>query len=216
MVFISCRPRDASLVLTARLMCCVLQTLSALVKLMKECWYQNPSARLTALRIKKTLDKIHSSLEKGKESWGSEAATWRQGLAATTAPSTLFKFINKKKVIRRNDEDSSLTFLWHPSVGLGAHVDESCLSKGHEAVVTAPTELICGLLVSLGGLYSTAPLGLAFLHTPNAPHRVSPAVCDLQPGLGTWHSAQRQSETLHSFSFIRAKLLPQIHKTLTH
>lgn len=44
------------------------QTLSALVKLMKECWYQNPSARLTALRIKKTLDKIHSSLEKGKES----------------------------------------------------------------------------------------------------------------------------------------------------
>lgn len=45
------------------------QTLSALVKLMKECWYQNPSARLTALRIKKTLDKIHSSLEKGKESW---------------------------------------------------------------------------------------------------------------------------------------------------
>ncbi|KAM9354770.1 activin receptor type-1 [Pholidichthys leucotaenia] len=43
-------------------------TLSALVKLMKECWYQNPSARLTALRVKKTLDKIHSSLEKGKES----------------------------------------------------------------------------------------------------------------------------------------------------
>ncbi|XP_056445862.1 activin receptor type-1 [Gadus macrocephalus] len=43
-------------------------TLSALVKLMKECWYQNPSARLTALRIKKTLDKIHGSLEKGKDS----------------------------------------------------------------------------------------------------------------------------------------------------
>lgn len=39
---------------------------------MKECWYQNPSARLTALRIKKTLDKIHSSLEKGKESWEGE------------------------------------------------------------------------------------------------------------------------------------------------
>ena len=44
------------------------QTLSALVKLMKECWYQNPSARLTALRIKKTLDKIHGSLEKSKDS----------------------------------------------------------------------------------------------------------------------------------------------------
>uniref|UniRef100_A0A8C6TSB1 receptor protein serine/threonine kinase n=1 Tax=Neogobius melanostomus TaxID=47308 RepID=A0A8C6TSB1_9GOBI len=43
-------------------------TLSALVKLMKECWYQNPSARLTALRIKKTLDKIYSSSEKGKDS----------------------------------------------------------------------------------------------------------------------------------------------------
>ncbi|CAF87400.1 unnamed protein product, partial [Tetraodon nigroviridis] len=46
---------------------CSPQTLSALVKLMKECWYQNPSARLTALRIKKTLDKIHGSVEKSKE-----------------------------------------------------------------------------------------------------------------------------------------------------
>eukprot|EP00062_Callorhinchus_milii_P013009 gi/632960651/ref/XP_007896316.1/ PREDICTED: activin receptor type-1-like [Callorhinchus milii] len=41
-------------------------TLSALAKLMKECWYQNPSARLTALRIKKTLGKISNSLEKIK------------------------------------------------------------------------------------------------------------------------------------------------------
>ncbi|VVC96135.1 unnamed protein product, partial [Leptidea sinapis] len=29
--------------------------LSAITKVMKECWYQNPAARLTALRIKKTL-----------------------------------------------------------------------------------------------------------------------------------------------------------------
>ncbi|KAG7511351.1 activin receptor type-1-like [Solea senegalensis] len=60
-------------------------TLSALVKLMKECWYQNPSARLTALRIKKTLDKIHSSLEKGKESSGKDfrIATGRKPVVAT-------------------------------------------------------------------------------------------------------------------------------------
>ncbi|XP_037540093.1 serine/threonine-protein kinase receptor R3 [Nematolebias whitei] len=32
--------------------------LSTLVKLMKECWYQNPTARLTALRVKKTLSKL--------------------------------------------------------------------------------------------------------------------------------------------------------------
>ncbi|XP_013874378.1 serine/threonine-protein kinase receptor R3 [Austrofundulus limnaeus] len=32
--------------------------LSAIVKLMKECWYQNPTARLTALRVKKTLSKL--------------------------------------------------------------------------------------------------------------------------------------------------------------
>ncbi|XP_023139431.2 serine/threonine-protein kinase receptor R3 [Amphiprion ocellaris] len=32
--------------------------LSAIVKLMKECWYQNPSARLTALRVRKTLSKL--------------------------------------------------------------------------------------------------------------------------------------------------------------
>ncbi len=57
------------------------QTLSALVKLMKECWYQNPSARLTALRIKKTLDKIHSSLEKGKtDCWGESHRTTDRSL----------------------------------------------------------------------------------------------------------------------------------------
>ncbi|XP_069776716.1 activin receptor type-1-like isoform X1 [Narcine bancroftii] len=44
-------------------------TLSALAKLMKECWYQNPSARLTALRIKKTLGKISNSLEKVKNEY---------------------------------------------------------------------------------------------------------------------------------------------------
>ncbi|CAN9516121.1 unnamed protein product [Ophioblennius macclurei] len=32
--------------------------LSAVVKIMKECWYQNPPARLTALRVKKTLSKL--------------------------------------------------------------------------------------------------------------------------------------------------------------
>ncbi|XP_048341101.1 activin receptor type-1 [Sphaerodactylus townsendi] len=41
-------------------------TLTSLAKLMKECWYHNPSARLTALRIKKTLTKIDNSLDKIK------------------------------------------------------------------------------------------------------------------------------------------------------
>ncbi|KAI4805320.1 hypothetical protein KUCAC02_009944 [Chaenocephalus aceratus] len=41
-------------------------TLLSMAKLMKECWYQNPSARLTALRIKKTLTKIDNSLDKIK------------------------------------------------------------------------------------------------------------------------------------------------------
>ncbi|TSL54352.1 Activin receptor type-1 [Bagarius yarrelli] len=41
-------------------------TLTSIAKLMKECWYQNPSARLTALRIKKTLTKIDNSLDKIK------------------------------------------------------------------------------------------------------------------------------------------------------
>lgn len=34
------------------------QILAAISKVMKECWYQNPAARLTALRIKKTLANI--------------------------------------------------------------------------------------------------------------------------------------------------------------
>ncbi|KAG5833847.1 hypothetical protein ANANG_G00280240 [Anguilla anguilla] len=41
-------------------------TLTSIAKLMKECWYQNPSARLTALRIRKTLTKIDNSLDKIK------------------------------------------------------------------------------------------------------------------------------------------------------
>lgn len=41
-------------------------TLTSIAKLMKECWYQNPSARLTALRIKKTLTKIDNSMDKIK------------------------------------------------------------------------------------------------------------------------------------------------------
>ncbi|KAI8488713.1 Activin receptor type-1 [Branchiostoma belcheri] len=43
------------------------QTLTAMAKLMRECWYHNPSARLTALRVKKTLNKLQTSLEKMKE-----------------------------------------------------------------------------------------------------------------------------------------------------
>ncbi|XP_062453168.1 serine/threonine-protein kinase receptor R3 isoform X2 [Rhea pennata] len=43
--------------------------LSALAKIMKECWYQSPSARLTALRIKKTLKKLSHSLEKPKQDY---------------------------------------------------------------------------------------------------------------------------------------------------
>ncbi|XP_068777256.1 serine/threonine-protein kinase receptor R3 isoform X4 [Struthio camelus] len=41
--------------------------LAALAKVMKECWYQSPSARLTALRIKKTLKKLSHSLDKAKQ-----------------------------------------------------------------------------------------------------------------------------------------------------
>ncbi|XP_040281401.1 serine/threonine-protein kinase receptor R3 [Bufo bufo] len=41
--------------------------LSALMKIMKECWYQNPSARLTALRVKKTLNNMKNSLEQRKQ-----------------------------------------------------------------------------------------------------------------------------------------------------
>ncbi|XP_074126442.1 activin receptor type-1-like isoform X1 [Sminthopsis crassicaudata] len=40
--------------------------LSGLAQMMRECWYPNPSARLTALRIKKTLQKLCANLEKPK------------------------------------------------------------------------------------------------------------------------------------------------------
>lgn len=34
-----------------------------MVKLIKECWNPNPSARLTALRVKKTLSKLMDTLK---------------------------------------------------------------------------------------------------------------------------------------------------------
>ena len=40
------------------------QTMTQMVKLMRECWFQNPSARLTMLRVKKTLAKIREQLSK--------------------------------------------------------------------------------------------------------------------------------------------------------
>ncbi|XP_006900270.1 PREDICTED: serine/threonine-protein kinase receptor R3 [Elephantulus edwardii] len=40
--------------------------LSGLAQMMRECWYPNPSARLTALRIKKTLQKLSNSPENPK------------------------------------------------------------------------------------------------------------------------------------------------------
>ncbi|KAM6214660.1 activin receptor type-1-like [Rhynchocyon petersi] len=40
--------------------------LSGLAQMMRECWYPNPSARLTALRIKKTLQKLSNIPEKPK------------------------------------------------------------------------------------------------------------------------------------------------------
>jgi len=35
-----------------------LQVLCVMAQLMKECWYQAPAARLSALRIRKTLQKL--------------------------------------------------------------------------------------------------------------------------------------------------------------
>ena len=42
----------------------IFQQLKALSKVMKECWYENPGARLTALRIKKTLAALDANKDK--------------------------------------------------------------------------------------------------------------------------------------------------------
>ena len=49
------------------------QQLKSLSKVMKECWYENPGARLTALRIKKSLASLEASSEKiinSQSIWG--------------------------------------------------------------------------------------------------------------------------------------------------
>ncbi|XP_018425880.1 PREDICTED: serine/threonine-protein kinase receptor R3 [Nanorana parkeri] len=48
---------------------CLDKVLSALTKIMRECWYQNPSARLTALRMKKTLNNLKNLLGQRKQEW---------------------------------------------------------------------------------------------------------------------------------------------------
>uniref|UniRef100_A0A8C0T4T5 Activin receptor type-1-like n=2 Tax=Canis lupus familiaris TaxID=9615 RepID=A0A8C0T4T5_CANLF len=66
--------------------------LSGLAQMMRECWYPNPSARLTALRIKKTLQKLSNGLEKSKGLQGSEeiwlqpASLQRPGSCSPLAP----------------------------------------------------------------------------------------------------------------------------------
>lgn len=38
-----------------------------MAKLMRDCWHHNPNVRLTALRIKKTLDKLEKSTHPNME-----------------------------------------------------------------------------------------------------------------------------------------------------
>jgi hypothetical protein len=38
---------------------CALKPLKTLAQVMQECWHQNPAARLTALRVKKSLTRIN-------------------------------------------------------------------------------------------------------------------------------------------------------------
>ena len=45
----------------------IFQQLKSLSKLMKECWYENPGARLTALRIKKSIAEILKKMEVNSE-----------------------------------------------------------------------------------------------------------------------------------------------------
>ena len=45
------------------------QHLRALSKVMKECWYANPAARLTALRIKKTLAELGAGTNSNKKNY---------------------------------------------------------------------------------------------------------------------------------------------------
>ena len=47
----------------------IFQPLRALSMLMKDCWYDNPEARLTSMRIKKTLANIGANNEPGKQSF---------------------------------------------------------------------------------------------------------------------------------------------------
>lgn len=43
------------------------QALRVMGKLMRECWYANPPARLTALRVKKTVSQLSVATKEVKE-----------------------------------------------------------------------------------------------------------------------------------------------------
>ena len=61
---------------------------------MKECWYENPGARLTALRIKKTL----AALEANKDKPGTAFAVWK--IYAATHITLKFEKISVKSNLK--------------------------------------------------------------------------------------------------------------------
>lgn len=57
------------------------QALRVMGKIMRECWYANGAARLTALRIKKTLSQL--SIQEDIKVWAKSAEQWERSLSRT-------------------------------------------------------------------------------------------------------------------------------------
>ena len=80
---------------------------------MKECWYENPGARLTALRIKKTL----AALEANKDKPGTAFAVWKIYAATHSTPN-----------FRKNFRETTLVILKTMTLNFMIVQNQTCVN----------------------------------------------------------------------------------------
>lgn len=81
----------------------IFQALRVMGKIMRECWYANGAARLTALRIKKTLSQL--SIQEDLKVWTKLAERWGRA-SSRTPPSTRLGLVQRTHNVRENDGES--------------------------------------------------------------------------------------------------------------
>lgn len=136
-----------------------LQYLKMMARLMRECWSHNPGARLTALRVKKTLGGIIFQLNKSvkldeaekiteitniikNSEWGGERLRSKVKMTWLTPPDNA---LLSYRILWQHQKNKCLFFCWNPSQGkkginiwchfMSALIEKRCSDKSGVAVL---------------------------------------------------------------------------------